>query len=165
MDVIVDGYNLIGLEKGLQGGLEHKRNWLVQQLSAYQKIKGFSLTVVFDGWQSGSVNETEAKSDGVRVIYSRLGEKADAVVVRIAREKGSGCVVVSSDREIRRAVERFDAVAVYAGEFYQILRSVEGVFADEPDDSDLVTGKKGNPNQLGKAERRRLEKLKKLRLN
>jgi len=164
MDIIVDGYNMIGLDKGLQGGLEHKRNWLIQQLSAYQKLKGFSLIVVFDGWQSGSVNETEAKRDGIRVIYSRLGEKADAVIVRIAREKGSGCVVVTSDREIRRAVERFGVVAIYAGEFDRILRSVEGGFADEPfDDDDLAN--KGSRNQLGKSDRKRLEKLKKLRVD
>jgi len=46
MDVIVDGYNLIGSEQGLHGALEQKRNWLVQRLSEYQKIKHFNVIVV-----------------------------------------------------------------------------------------------------------------------
>src|SRR4029077_20849474 len=103
MDIIIDGYNLIGAERGLQGGLEHKRNWLIQQVAAYRKLKANSIVIVFDGWQAGSARETEVSRYGVRIIYSRLGEKADAVVIRIARQKGSGCVVVTSDREITNA--------------------------------------------------------------
>src|ERR671923_1870352 len=116
MDLIIDGYNLIGSDRGLGGVLEHKRNWLVQQLSRYQKIKQFNVILAFDGWRSGSPNQVIEKKDGVTVIYSRLGEKADAVIVRVAREKGSGCVVVTSDREIRTAVERSGAVAVSPGQ-------------------------------------------------
>jgi predicted RNA-binding protein with PIN domain len=165
MDIIIDGYNLIGAERGLQGGLEHKRNWLVQQVAAYRKVKQNSIIIVFDGWQAGSVQETEVSRDGIRVIYSRLGEKADAVIVRIARQKASGCVVVTSDREIRNAVERFGAVAISAGEFNRILRSLDRPLDDDLDEeTDRVSDRKGNPNQLSKNERKRLEKLKKLRL-
>jgi predicted RNA-binding protein with PIN domain len=165
MDIIIDGYNLIGSEQGLQGALEHKRNWLVQQLSRYQKLKQFNLIVVFDGWRAGSANEASEKIAGLSVIYSRLGEKADQVIVRIAREKGAGAVVVSSDREIRNAVERFGAVAIHAGEFNQILKSIDGVgFEDDVGDDDFVSDKRGNPNRLGKAERKRIDKLRRLKL-
>jgi predicted RNA-binding protein with PIN domain len=99
------------------------------------------------------------------VVYSRLGEKADQVIVRMAREKGSGAVVVSSDREIRSAVERFGAVAIYAAEFNQILRRLDGDYFDEEDDDDETSSdKRGNPNRLSKVDRRRIEKLRKLRL-
>ncbi|MBM4298881.1 MAG: NYN domain-containing protein, partial [Deltaproteobacteria bacterium] len=80
MDVIVDGYNAIGAERGMQGALEHKRNWLIQQVAAYQRLKNFAITIVFDGWQTGSGKETEEKREGLRIVYSRYGEKADAVV-------------------------------------------------------------------------------------
>ena len=103
---MVSFLNLIGSEHGLHGALEHKRNWLVQQLAQYQKIKRFGVTVVFDGWRSGQTREVAEKSDGISVIYSRLGEKADSVIVRMAREKSAGAVVVSLDREIRNAVDR-----------------------------------------------------------
>jgi predicted RNA-binding protein with PIN domain len=166
MDLIVDGYNLLGADQGLHGALEHKRNRLVQQLSQYQTRKQFNVTVVFDGWRAGSVKEASEKQAGVAVIYSRLGEKADQVVIRIAREKGSGAVVVSSDREIRSAVERFGAVAIYAAEFNQILRRLDGDYFDddEGDDDQTQSVKHGNPNRLSKADRRRVDKLRKLRL-
>jgi predicted RNA-binding protein with PIN domain len=161
MDVIVDGYNLIGAEQGLGGALEPKRNWLVQRLSAYGKIKQFNLTVVFDGWRSGAVDENLQVKDGVSVVYSRLGEKADAVITRLARAKGSGSVVISSDREIQKAIERFGAVAVSSDEFSRILRSVDRSNAEELDEDSFE-----NPtsNRGSKSERRRNAKLRKLRL-
>jgi len=165
MDLIIDGYNLLGAEQGLHGALEHKRKWLVQQLSQYQTRKHFNVIVVFDGWRAGSAAEVSEKQAGVAVVYSRLGEKADQVIVRIAREKGSGAVVVTSDREIRSAVERFGAVAIYAAEFNQILRGLDGdYFGDEDDDDQMSPRKRGNPNRLSKVDRQRLDKLRKLRL-
>jgi predicted RNA-binding protein with PIN domain len=166
MEVIIDGYNLIGSDQGLRGNLEQKRNWLVQRLSLYQKRKGFSVIVVFDGWRSGRINEVEEKRDEVTVVYSRQGEKADSVIVRIARQKGSGCVVVTSDREVRSAVERFGATAIYAGEFAAIMRSLDTSFSDDEAHEDEIEDlplKKGNARQLSKTERKRRDKLKKLR--
>lgn len=172
MDLIIDGYNLIGSEHGLRGSLEPKRNSLVRRVSEYQKVKRFGITVVFDGWREGSADERVEKSDGVTVLYSRLNEKADAVIIRLARQKGSGSVVVTSDREIRSAVERFGAVAVSAGEFSRILRDLEGgrtagdydTDADEDDFGSSRKGRGGNPNRLSKTDRRRQDKLRKLRL-
>jgi hypothetical protein len=72
---------------------------------------------------------------------------------------------VTSDREIRTAVERSGAVAVSAGEFNQILRSLDGGYAgDEADAMEFSPSKSGNPNRLSKSERRRNEKLQKLKL-
>jgi predicted RNA-binding protein with PIN domain len=165
MDLIVDGYNLIGNEQGLRGALEPKRNWLVQRLGQYQEVKRFNVIVVFDGWRAGRSEEVAQKQAGVSVVYSRLNEKADAVIVRMAREKGAGSVVVSSDREIRNAVERFGAVAVSAGEFNQILRGLDGAHHDDEFDSDEPDRvDRGNPRRASKSDRRRNEKLKKLRL-
>src|SRR5262245_24651835 len=164
MDLIIDGYNVIGSQRGLDGGLEHKRNRLIQQLALYHEIKGFNLIVVFDGWRSGSANEVIEKRGGLSIIYSRLGEKADAVIVRTARSKGGGCVVVTSDREIRNAVERFDAVAISADEFNRILGELDGLPMDDEVDQELDLARRGSRNRPSKAERRRIDKLKKLRL-
>jgi hypothetical protein len=164
MDIIVDGYNLIGSQTGLSGYLEHKRSWLVQQLASYQRRKGYSVTVVFDGWRSGWSHETKEQSDGVSIVYSRVGEKADNVIVRLARQRGGGCVVVTSDREVRRAVERFGAVALYAAEFSEMLRDPAVAFEDdESEDSERAAPKKGNPRRLSKTERKRRERLHKLK--
>jgi len=90
------------------------------------------------------------------------------VIIRLAREKGSGSVVVTSDREIRGAVERSGVVAVSAGEFTRILRTLDTGSSDDDyddyDDPDFDTPVGGNPRRASKAERRRNEKLKKLRL-
>jgi predicted RNA-binding protein with PIN domain len=162
MEIIIDGYNLIGSDRGLTRELEHQRNWLVQRLSIYQEVKGHTVALVFDGWKSGSVDEVSEIKQGVRIIFSRQGEKADSLIVRLAREKGSGCVVVTSDREVRRAVERFGAAAIYAGEFSQILRNLELSTEGGGQTEQRRSNKKGNPNRLGKKERKRLGTLKKL---
>lgn len=165
MDLIVDGYNLIGHDRGLAGALEPKRNWLVQRLTAYQKIKQFNLIVVFDGWRSGPNDEVTQKRDAVTVLYSQLNEKADAVIIRLARQKGAGSVVVTSDREIRSAIERFGAVAVSAGEFNQILKSLDGnSYDDDGAGEEFDPAQKGNPRRASKADRRRNDKLRKLKL-
>jgi uncharacterized protein len=164
MEIIIDGYNVIGNDTGLTGNLEQKRNSLVQQLASYHKNKGHGVTVVFDGWRSGSIDEVEQKSNGICVVYSRLGEKADSVIVRRARKQGAGCVVVTSDREVRNAVERFGAAALYAGEFREMLCNLAQPFdGEEPDLTQRGAPKKGNPRRLSKKERRRREKLNKLK--
>ncbi len=163
MDIIIDGYNLIGSEQGLRGSLEHKRHALVQQLERYHRAKGFFISIVFDGWKAGQFTETSQKATGVTVIFSRQGEKADDVVVRMARQRGSGCVVISSDREVRKSVEKFGATAIYAGEFCEILRQLDAPgMAEIYPDSDSGPTRAGN--RFSKTERRRQDKLRKLRL-
>ncbi len=165
LQIIIDGYNLIGSERGLKGKLEARRDQLIQQLQRYQERKGYLITVVFDGWRSGWIHEVEERSGGITVIFSRQGEKADSVIERLAREMGSGCVVVTSDRELRRAAEASGAVAIYSSEFSNKLRDLEihgEEFKGFRDEGLRDKGKKGNPRRLSKEERKRRERLKKL---
>ena len=164
MEIIIDGYNFIGRDGGLRGPLEHKRRWLIQQLAIFREKKDLEVTVVFDGWRSGVGNEVEEKRGGVRVVFSRLGEKADSVIVRLTRARGSGCVVVTSDREIRNAVEKFGAAAVTSGEFAEVLRGVDRLYNDsEYAEPEFEASKKGNPRRLSRADKKRSEVLRKLR--
>jgi predicted RNA-binding protein with PIN domain len=164
MEIIIDGYNLIGQDGGLRGSLEAKRDWLVRQLVAFRQKKKLEVTVVFDGWQSGLANQAEAQRSGIKVVFSPPGEKADSVIVRLARRQGSGCVVVTSDREIRNSVEKFGAVAVSSDEFAAVLQR-----ADRPDGEPSgaeprphETSRRGNPRRPSRAEKRRSEVLRKL---
>ena len=170
LQIVVDGYNLIGSQKGLRGDLEGKRYRLIQRLQKYQKTKGFGIILVFDGWRSGWPTEVQKQSEGINIIFSQQGEKADEVIKKLAKQIGSGCVVVTSDREVRRAAEGSSAVAVYAGEFTSILRNFDDnqkegehalPFEDTPDEFYQAI-KKGNPRKLSKIERKRQEILKKL---
>ena len=78
--VIIDGYNLIGTS---HRNLEKQRETLIDALIEYKKRKGHDITVVFDGWKTGESHESRYVTGGVRVIYSRVGEKADSVIKRI----------------------------------------------------------------------------------
>jgi predicted RNA-binding protein with PIN domain len=170
MRIIIDGYNLIGSDRGLRGDLEGKRKQLIQRLQQYRESKDHPITLVFDGWRSGWVHESQEQTGGITVIFSRQGEKADSVIQRLAREMGSGCVVVTSDREVRRAVESTGATAIYSGEFdARLQRFDREPFHDEEDVTDhlseqnfQIQGKRGNPRRLSKRERKRREMLKKL---
>ncbi len=170
IQIVIDGYNVIGGERGLRGDLAGKRKQLIQQLHDYRERKGYPITVVFDGWRSGWMREVQEQIGGITVIFSRQGEKADSVIERLAREMGSGCVVVTSDREVRRAVESSDAAAIYSGEFRSILKSPDvETFPEDEHMPALPTsqashhqGKRGNPRKLSKIERRRRERFKKL---
>ncbi|MFQ5849472.1 MAG: NYN domain-containing protein [Candidatus Binatia bacterium] len=166
--IIIDGYNLLGSERGLRGDLEGKRRQLIEQLQQYRERKGYQITVVFDGWRSGRMHEVQEQSGAITVIFSQQGEKADSVIQKLAREMGSGCVVVTSDRELRRAAEASAAVAIYSGEFSTKLKNLD---RENNHDEDHVSpcllafqrqGKRGNPRKLSKRERKRREKLKKL---
>lgn len=165
IEVIVDGYNLIGSRSGLRGALEKKRKELLNELQEYQKRKALPITVVFDGGGSGWGHEVRERVGGITVIFSQQGQKADDVIIRLAREVGSGCIVVTSDREVQKSIESFGAVPIYSGEFHAKLRSIDReVFVDEDEALERPKDKekRGNPRRLSKTERKRRERLKKL---
>jgi predicted RNA-binding protein with PIN domain len=163
LHIIVDGYNLIGSEKGLTGNLEKRRAQLIDQLRLYHEEKGYTVTVVFDGWRSGWMYEVEEQAGGISVIFSKRGEKADNVIRRLAQELGSQAVVVSSDREVRTSVEASGATAIYAGEFSAKLRELDlPDGAPERNTAPRLRSKRGNPKRLSKVERKRRDRLQKL---
>jgi predicted RNA-binding protein with PIN domain len=158
LHIVVDGYNLIGSENGLRGNLESQRRKLLAQLQRYHQRKDYPITVVFDGWRSGWIYEMEEKVGDLTVIFSRQGEKADDVVQRLARELGDACIVVTSDRELRVAVEASGAAAIYAREFERKLRWTDDIGA-RPGCGRIPAQKRGNPKKLPKSERKRRQKL------
>ncbi|MGB3941890.1 MAG: NYN domain-containing protein [Candidatus Manganitrophaceae bacterium] len=175
MRIIIDGYNFIGRQKGLRGDLQEKRRLLIEELAVYRRIKGFSVTVVFDGSGRGG----EERIGGVEVLFSGYGESADEVIGQLAEEFREGCTVVSSDRAVQEAVRRSGGVAIYAGEFEAKLHAAlreETVSSpkgekEEPEQINRMAEplgkrggdqKKGNPRKLPKSERRRGGRLKRL---
>lgn len=166
--LLIDGYNLIGTA---HGDLEKARNELIRELSDYSKTKGHNITVVFDGWKDGKVEETVAWIDGMRIIYSRLAEKADSVIMRIVLREKKPWVVVSSDREIVNFAIRHDFVSITSDEFERKLyfskRLLKKEYAEGYDDYDEEIdspspSKKGNPKKMSRRQIRRLQTLEKL---
>lgn len=150
--LLIDGYNLIGT---FHDDLSGARDELLHKLHEYKKIKGHDITVVFDGWKSGGQHERSFVTGGITVIYSRLGETADAVIKRIISQRKKKWIVISSDRDIRSASWTSGSVPVTADEFLSALERAETSFRGEYErleDSGHTVRRKGNPKKLSKKE-------------
>jgi len=114
--------------------------------------------VVFDGWKAGGGTESSSVRGGVRIIYSRLGEKADSVIKRVVSTERREWIVVSSDREIASHAWSLGSTPLPSEEFLPFLRS-QGRdergkdWAEGEDDEEESTSRTGNPNRLSKRER------------
>jgi uncharacterized protein len=167
--LIIDGYNLIRQSPGLSlldaGDLEAGREALLELLAAYRRRRPqHHLTVVFDGWQAGDRKETRDLFQGVRVIFSRRGERADEVIKRLLAKERGRALVVSSDRELQVCAEGAGAAWVGAGHFETtyLCKGFEGLDEGTDEHSQPGVKKKGPARRKSKRERQRLQRLKKL---
>lgn len=166
--LIIDGYNLLGVRRGLTGNIEARREALIRELSGYRQRKGYPVTVVFDGWRSGHPVEHGEWREGIEVIYSRHGEQADAVVQRLAEKYSADAAVVSSDREVASFARACGCTVITSGEFETRLHTSGArpvARKEEADGEEEVRArrdpkKKGNPKKLPKALRQKARQLK-----
>jgi predicted RNA-binding protein with PIN domain len=169
MHLIIDGYNLLHVSRSLirlnSNQLQWERDRLIDQLSAYQKLKPCRITVVFDGWQGGWSTEKRENKRGIELIFSKLGEKADEVIKRLVKEKGSGAIVVTSDRDIAKFAERMAVSVISSEQFREKLEvpasKLEEGFEEEEEEEKGIK-KKGLSRRLSKKEKRARAALRKL---
>ncbi len=169
MHLIIDGYNLLHVGRSRiqlnAEELQRERDRLIDQLAAFRKARSCQITVVFDGWLGGWSTEKKEMKKGIELIFSRLGEKADEVIKRLVKGRGSGAVVVTSDREISSFAEKISAAVIPSAQFKERMelppakmeKETEG---DEEEERGLK--KKGPSRRLSKKERRARAALKKL---
>ena len=173
--IIIDGYNLIGIQ---HQDLRKEREELIQQLIAYRKLKGHDITVVFDGWKSGNRQQEQAVTGGIRVIYSRLGDKADEVIKTMIEQDRKEWIVITSDREIMDHAWKYCSVPVPSDQFLGLLEHADSdlkgddEFLEEDDSAQQLKGThpctppgrgiKGSSRQLSKKEKALLRVLNKL---
>ncbi len=167
MHLIIDGYNVIRQSQELQlldaRELEAGRLALLERLVAYRERSRHKITVVFDGWLGGDLKETRDRHQGLLIIYSRRGEKADEVIKRLLTIERQRAVAVTSDREIQTWAQGVGAAWISAGQFeMQHLLAGEGEAGEEPDDAGAHRPKKGPARRPPKDQRRRQQRLKKL---
>lgn len=169
MHLIIDGYNLLHVTRSLTQlssvELQLERDQLINQVSVYRQLKSYEITVVFDGWQGGWSTERKERKKGIEVIFSKLGEKADEVIKRLVKEKGSGAIVVTSDREVSKYAERMAAAVIPSDQFKERMErtdlKIEKVFEEEVEE-ERSSKTKGPSRRLSKKERRLKAALKKL---
>jgi predicted RNA-binding protein with PIN domain len=167
MHLIIDGYNLLHANRSLihlnPVQLQWERERLLDQLSAYQKLKPCRITVVFDGWQGGWATEERENKKGIEVIYSKLGEKADEVIKRLVKEKGGAAILITSDRELAKFAERMTVSVIASDRFMERMEvSADKVEVDLEEDEEAGMKRKGPSRKLSKKEKRARAALKRL---
>ncbi len=163
MHLIVDGYNLIRQSPQLQPldalDLQAGREALLELLAHYRRRSHHQVTVV------GDLKESRDRHQGILIIYSRRGERADEVIKRLLRLERERALVVTSDREIQGCAEQVKATWISAGQFDLLhLHGPEGAAGrdDEEGAATRDSHKKGPARRLPKSQRRQRQKLKKL---
>ncbi len=152
LHLIIDGYNLIRQSPDLLAQESQDLRWgreaLLEKLAAYRRLKKHAITVVFDGWEAGECLENRDRVQGMLVIYSRRGEKADEVIKRMAARERQGSLIISSDREIMHSAERAGAAVMSAEEFSFRLYSAfaeGGLEETEEDQASMERHQKERP--------------------
>ena len=169
MRLIVDGYNLLHVGRSLKQlssvELQLERDQLIRELSAYRQLNPLDITVVFDGWQGGWSTEKKERKNGIELIFSKLGEKADEVIKRLVREEGAGVMVVTSDREISKYAEKMAIAVIPSDQFRDKMTGSAFEIEKGAGEEEETVGegkRKGPSRRLSKREKRLRAALKKL---
>lgn len=173
MRVIIDGYNLLG-QSGMGGDesfftpeLEERREAVIEQLSAYKRIKRVKVSIIFDGTATGKLSRSRENRKGVEIIFSRGGEEADDILREVSRELGGGVTIVTSDGAVRGSCEASGSVVIPSDEFLGLLDMAlymesKGLEEGDEEYSEGGTKKKGNPRRAPKKDRKKKSRIKKL---
>jgi predicted RNA-binding protein with PIN domain len=165
---LIDGYNVIRQDPALRGHeaerLESGRAALLRLVAGIaRRLPRDDFTVVFDGARVGGAGPPPGR---VRVAFSRPPESADDVLLRLARETGTGGVVVSSDHRVQDGARRAGCAAVSAPDFLDAAQGpadpANGGDADEEREDD-VRPRRGSAHRLGRDARNRQRALDRLR--
>jgi predicted RNA-binding protein with PIN domain len=173
LHIIVDGYNVIRQSKELapldRNDMSEGRQALIDMLAAYKRLKGHTITVVFDGAGEFSQFDNRDQEKGIRIRFSRQGETADLVIKRMAAHDKQKALVVSSDREVADYAAAQGAAAIGALEFEDKMvmaafMDVKGMVQEsgENEGRSSTTKKKGPSKRLTKKQRLNRKKLDKL---
>jgi len=169
--IIIDGYNLIRQSASLsildQQDIQSARETLIEILAAYKKMKRHPITVVFDGASAPQFSPNRDQQKGIKIVFSRTGESADAVIKTMARREREKALVVSSDRDVVDSAASQGAATISSPSFESKLAlSVDafgtGAGRDEHEGWQPSTKKKGPSKRLSKRQRRNRVKTRKL---
>lgn len=133
--MIIDGYNLLfTLTRGARAGLdvERERNRLLALLA--QSLKGRKVVVVFDGSIYRDVlpiGDSQRRGE-LNLIFTRDESADDRIVRMVEKERDrKGITVVTSDRQIRNAVEKMGSATVPSEKFARLVGASASPAGDE----------------------------------
>jgi predicted RNA-binding protein with PIN domain len=125
--IIIDGYNVIHrvpeLRQSLERGLEEARAELILKVKSLLTRKQVEVVLVFDGDHVGETAEPATGNSRLRVVFSRVPLKADALIISfLEEEKQPGRVtLVSDDHEITAFARSVGAKHLSSQAFYDRL--------------------------------------------
>ena len=157
--VLVDGYNLIRNDPTLSAiearSLEAGRRALISRLQTSFNLAANEVTVVFDGSAVPLPVPASERHGQIRVVFSRQGESADTVILRLIASAPAGrqIALLSDDGELRSAVQRRGGIAGGAADRARPQHSAPPP-EKESDARSRATEKKGNPRRAKKRSRR-----------
>lgn len=129
MYLFIDGYNIIGQWPELaalrEESLEEARDGLVDILMEFAAVSGYSVHVIFDGWQvKGSLGAKEDKPY-LTVHYTPEGVTADAYIERLVAgvPKHQTVYVATSDRLEQEMVLALGGLRISARDLAQMVRT------------------------------------------
>jgi predicted RNA-binding protein with PIN domain len=122
--VIIDGNNLLFAARATEGEqLQIGRRLLCNALNEWARRRGERVHIVFDGPSPAAGIARQIGGPRVQVSYGG-GKSADDVLIEFLEADSAArrLLVVSSDREIRRAAKRRRARAIGSDEFWALVK-------------------------------------------
>ncbi|MGE3180176.1 MAG: NYN domain-containing protein [Phycisphaerae bacterium] len=124
MPVLVDGNNLLYAAREIDDpDRVPGRAMLCSLLGQWAKRRSQTVHVVFDGPKPDGGFAEQIKSENVEVTFSAARSADDVLIELLAANSAPRLlIVVSSDREVRRAASRCRAVATMSDAFWHDVR-------------------------------------------
>ena len=169
LHLIIDGYNYIHRVRGGGGpsldatNLEMLRRELLERFFRYKKDRTIRVTAVFDARGGYNLGRQKENYKGIEVVYAGESETADDVIIGWIRERRSGLIVVTSDRQIideakKAGIPFMTPVAVELS----MVGGKEGPM-DDKDEGEFRRRKTGNPRKLPKKLRKATKSINKFK--
>ena len=173
--ILIDGYNVIRTTPSLAvaergGALAAGRAALLDRVAGAFARCPDRIVVVFDGDGPASTCERLRGVPNGQVMFSRRGESADTLLLRLAVELGDAAItLVTSDAEVRRAALAYgattlhsDALSTRLNQAPKLLRQRQrakrgALWAERQSDEDgepFRVSREGNPHRAPRQRRR-----------
>ena len=172
LEILIDGYNLINkwdiLKEKFSKEPDNAREFLIDILHHYKRLKHHKIKVIFDAYNSFSLIPSKFSAKGITVIFTPMGETADKYIKNSVTSNGEKYIVVTSDNEIKNFADAHGALSLNSEDFigkleFAFYLDSKGMESEGDEvNRRLTTKKKGNPRKLPKKIRKNLKKIGKL---
>ena len=152
--IIVDGYNIIyawdDLRELSETDIDAARDRLITRLVNFSNIRNKEVVAVFDAYRVKGGEGSAEDIGGVRVVFTKGGESADAYIERLVHETGKSfnVKIASSDGMIQIAALRMGVLRISARELQGEVEAAEEILAEKLDEQRRSDTFSNTPRQV-----------------